>query len=605
MTSASANLPESVDERLFRVQVDTLYASYRRASVSSFLAALGYVLYYYWHTGDANIWWWLALRATGTISAFKIMVVPRVTLQDRQRWLRTYLRSVTYHGFVWGLVPWLFLSRQDFLLNLLTVIMLSLLCTAGLSSVVANRRATQLLILPTMLSLTAALLWHAQDGQNFFLALCTMLYLLLMFRNGDQHHRLLIESLRARFENETLTAQLAEQVRAVQLASDEKTRFLAAASHDLRQPLHATTLFAAVLSRSSNLDNHDHALAQRISESLTGLSTALNGMLDLSRLDAGVVIPDVRPVNLQQSLIALHHTYAVAAEEKGLELRIRSSGPLWVLSDAPLLERLLGNLIDNAIKHTAKGGVLVLARPGARRPDGGPAPTRIEVVDTGPGIDPADHDRVFDEFYQLNNPQRDRNQGLGLGLSIVKRLAVLLGHTLTLRSRLGRGCRLTLSLTPAEAPLAAAAPAQEAGADGWALPRHVLILDDDKAGVDALSGLLESYGVQVSAAHDVPQAQALLRGNAERGAQDPVDAVISDFRLPGAQSGLDFLLDLRRTRPGLPALMITGETAPERVAVIQQHGLSCLFKPVRTAELLEHLARLARERRAGAPLPSA
>lgn len=510
-------------------------------------------------------------------------------------------------GGAWGLAPWVMSANNEVAFLSLIIFLFGLSASAAVV-LSPHAQVVMAFLLPSMSSLIVHSMYFG-GFLGWLMAPYVLIFLLFNIHWSFAQARQLEKSLRTGIENEKLaarlqqqTVQLHEQVERAHASEQEKTRFVASASHDLRQPLHAATLFAAALSHSSTLGSHDRTLAQHVSESLAVLSVSLNGMLDLSQLDAGTIIPDIQPVNLQETLLALHNTYVLAAEQKGLELRIRSAGSLWVLSDGVLLERLLGNLIDNAIKHTSKGGVLVLARYPAKTPESVLATMRIDIIDTGPGIDSAQHERIFDEFYQINNPQRDRNRGFGLGLAIVKRLVVLLGHHLTLRSRLGHGCRLTLWLTQAQAPLlTTAAPANATAAvNNGELPYHALILDDDQAGVQALSSLLKSYGMRVSTAYDVEQAWALMREPATTGAKGPVGMVISDFRLPGAQSGLDFLLELRRTHPGLPTLMITGETAPERIAIIRQHGVSCLFKPVETGELFACLVRLVREGRAAA-----
>jgi signal transduction histidine kinase len=387
------------------------------------------------------------------------------------------------------------------------------------------------------------------------------------------------------------TTELAHKNEQLELANQAKTRLLAASSHDLRQPLHAATLFVETLSLSPEMSQGDRKLVQRANESLAALAASLNGMLDLSRLDAGAVTPHMRPVNLHQVFIALQNTHEIRADAKNLTLRIHAPEDVWVRSDALLLERLLGNLLDNAIKHTPTGGVLMLSRRSPPRGETS-ASISVEIIDTGPGIDMAEQERIYDEFYQLHNPQRDRSQGLGLGLSIVKRLSVLLDHPLTLRSRPGHGSRFSLQLPLTDAPAAPMTPSDALPGPALAaaplpLPEQVLLLDDDQDGVQALTSLLARYGVRVSAAHTVEQAQALLQKT-----PDAVQAVIADYRLPGPVSGLDFLRSLRQTHPDLPALMITGETTPGPVDEIRQSGVPFLFKPVQPRLLLAELERM-------------
>lgn len=306
-------------------------------------------------------------------------------------------------------------------------------------------------------------------------------------------------------------------------------------------------------------------------------------MLDVSRLDAGAVQPVVAPVGVHALFTSLQNMFTGRAEEKGLQLRFRAPGELAVRSDMLLLERLLANLVDNAIKYTHAGGVLVAARAGAAA--GRAGCVRFDVVDTGIGIAAEHQQAVFDEFYQLGNPQRDRRFGLGIGLSIVRRLSGLLAHPVALRSRPGRGSRFQAWVPQSGAgEVLAGAGAQPASLpEAHRLPRHVLVVDDEADSRAATATLLAVHGCRVSAAGDLAQAQRLLQG-------EDVDAVIADFRLPGERSGLDFLVALRAAAPRLRLLLVTGETAPQRIAMIQASGLPCLFKPVQAALLLQALA---------------
>ncbi|MDR2214017.1 MAG: HAMP domain-containing histidine kinase, partial [Pseudomonadales bacterium] len=377
-------------------------------------------------------------------------------------------------GCAWGLAPWMLGSEDS--VAFLTVVIFMVGLNASVTVVMSSLAQVVIaFVLPAMLGVITHSMYFG-GVLGWVLALYLIEALLVSLHWTFVHVAELEKSLRTGFENESLARQLSEQVERVQASEREKNRFIAAASHDLRQPLHAATLFAEALLLSDNLNRHDRELSQRAKESLAVLAASLNGMLDISRLDAGAVTAHVQPLSLQEIFISLQHNYEPRAEEKNLALRIRAPGDLWVHSDALLLERMLSNLLDNAIKYTRQGGVLIVARP---CPAANQA-VNIDVIDTGAGIAVAHQERIFDEYYQIHNPQRDRDQGLGLGLSIVKRLSALLGHPLTLRSRPGRGCRFSLQLPRAAAPLTPLlvpqAPLESAAA--LSLPRQVLLLDD-------------------------------------------------------------------------------------------------------------------------------
>lgn len=574
----------AVDDRVLHAQVQALLGGYRGSFVASLLAAAGYAVLYGWLLRDPRLLGWFALRLVSLAFYRRLTVQSPTDTPASRQWLRWYLAAYLYHGLVWALVPWLFMPADAFVPNLFTVLLLVLLCAGGLPAVVPHWSAVLAFLLPILLSLIGALLWRAADLRYLFLALSVLLYLVMALRIARQHHWLLTESLIMRFENQALTEQLSEQVQLARHASEEKTRFLAAASHDLRQPVHAIGLFGAVLEREL-LDHPQHANALRLMRAVDALGQSLDAMLDVSRLDAGVVEPSLADIPLNPVLQSLGQMFAGEAEQRQLQLRVRAT-PLWVRSDAELLQRLLANLIDNALKYSRRGGVLVVAR--ARGPQ-----VWIDVVDTGIGIATEHREQVFAEFFQVGNPGRDRSRGLGMGLSIVRRLSDLLAHPVQLHSRPGRGSRLRVVLPAAPRGLAPApadeptAPAVPTAAPGL---RLLLVEDEDDVAV-AMAAWLHAHGIElVHAATPAAARQCLAQADA---AKRPFDALICDLRLAEGADGLALAQQLRDQRgAALPTLLITGETAPEPLQRVGEAGLPVLFKPVTASALLEALARL-------------
>lgn len=495
--------------------------------------------------------------------------------------LRRQTQLLWLLGGAWSLAPWLLMRHGDTASMALMAVFIVGMVSSAAAVLSSHRQTVSAFVVPAMAGLVLALAWSG-GLIGWIMALALAQYSSTLIKWTAQQADLLVDALQARFDNEDLARRLAEQVERVEAGSREKTRFLASASHDLRQPLHAVSLFTAVL---------EHALAQgpqhetvaRLGHSVRMLGTSLDSMLDVSRLDAGAVQPRIETLGVHALFVSLQNTYGGRAQEKGLRLRIRAPGDLHVASDRLLLERLLGNLLDNAIKYTEQGGVLVAARR-ARLDDGAEA-VRFEIVDTGIGIAAEQHGQVFEEFYQVGNPQRDRAQGLGLGLSIVRRLSALLQHPVRLRSKPGRGTRFGV-LVRAVPPVAlpdAMAPQRPRGAAQ--LPAHALVLDDEAVSAMAMASWLSAQGCQVRVAADVPAARLVLQQHPE------ISTVVADFRLPGSESGLDFLVQVRRSLPAMRCLLVTGETAPERIAAIRASGLPCLFKPVQPERLVEALAR--------------
>lgn len=383
-------------------------------------------------------------------------------------------------------------------------------------------------------------------------------------------------SLRLSLQNDELRRQ-AEQ------ASAAKTRFLAAASHDLRQPLHALgLLFAALAAKTQSPETNP--LLQRIRAALSSVDLMLTAILHISKLDAGIVKPVINAIDLSALFHRLDREFGSVAAQRGIRLHIRPTG-LWVRSDGALLESILRNFIANALRYAGGGRVLVAAR--AR--DG---TVRCEVHDTGPGIAPEKQQRIFEEFYQLDNPERNRNQGMGLGLAIARRNAALLEHPLTLRSAPGSGSCFAVSAPLAPPPLSEPAQhpadARRPTLDGVT----VLLVDDDPLVINAMSSLLEQWGCKVLTADTSANALKVVAAGGQRPA-----LILADYRLTGDLTGTRVINAVReRLGQPIPAAIITGDTAPERLREANQAGFPLLHKPVPPAKLQAALQELVASR---------
>jgi len=381
------------------------------------------------------------------------------------------------------------------------------------------------------------------------------------------------------------TADLAAKKEVAERANQSKSRFLAAASHDLRQPLHALSLFVAAL-KARNQQPESRPLIDNIEASTATMELLFNALLDISRLDAGTI--EAHPVHfsLRKMLDDLATQFSALAAEKQLRLRFRPCDAV-LYSDPLLIERILINLISNAIRYTDSGGVLVACR---RRGRG----VRISVIDSGRGIAPTQQDSVFQEFVQLHNPARDRSKGLGLGLAIVSRLGQLLGHRVELRSRPGHGSSFSIDVTCGDArliqpPLPLAAPGQLA-ADAL-----VLLIDDESAILRGMAELFDNWHIDLVVAHSATEAEQWL----DTIARVP-DVIVSDYRLPD-EDGLAVITRLRQKfGREIPAIVVTGDTAPETILRISRAGFPLLHKPLRPAKLRALLTHLIQQARATA-----
>jgi two-component system, sensor histidine kinase len=394
------------------------------------------------------------------------------------------------------------------------------------------------------------------------------------------------KSTRLRLENADLVEALRAEKAAAVEANLAKSRFLAAASHDLRQPMHALSLLIASYP-SAKLPAEEAEIIATMRRSADAMASLFDALLDVSRLDAGTVEPRPEAIDVTQFGTRLYREFTPLAREHGLALRLRTANAV-VLADPMLLNRIVSNLIVNALRHGAREGALLAFRPRA-------GALAIEVWDTGVGIAPEHQKAIFGEFFQVGNPERDRQKGLGLGLAIVDRLVKLMGLSLELRSKPGVGSmfRVLVPLAPAGTVL------RPASGIGEALREHaqlapvsfnlsVIVVDDERDVREAMSLLLTSWGCQVLAISSADDTAAL-------GAQSGFapDLIVADLRLRGDETGISAVRALRaRFGREVPAVIVSGDTLPARLQEVQESGLPMLHKPLRPEALREVLRGL-------------
>ena len=379
--------------------------------------------------------------------------------------------------------------------------------------------------------------------------------------------------------------RLYQQLEAANLA---KSRFIAAASHDLRQPLHALNLFVAQLARET--DEAEWArLVARIDSAVTGMNELFNALLDISKLDAGVLAPNISDFSVAQLLDRTEMTFLAAAREKGLRLRVVSSDAV-IRTDFILLERVLLNLVSNAIRYTVRGGVTV----GCRRRAG---VLRIEVWDSGIGIPEDQRGNIFGEFYQVPSAERDRS-GLGLGLAIVDRLCRLLKHPIEVTSQIGKGSRFAVSVPLiAAAPCAAEPSMRPAAITDRVRGKLIVVIDDDTLVLSGMQGMLKRWGCSVVIASSEGTALARLLE-----LKLIPDLIISDYHLGGGKVGIKAIEHLRNALgASIPAFVISGDTAPERLREARASGYYLLHKPVLPITLRAVVSQLLKDREEANP----
>lgn len=573
-----------------RELVERVQELYRQANANgrgAALAALCLVAVMSPHAGGLRLLAWLAV-CLATIGA-RIPLV-RAYLRDEVRdarpalWAGRYAVMVGLGGLCWAAAPFLFLVPDQPLAVASFVAVVALVAAGSIASQSFHLLPVvvyvSLTLLPTILWLLLTADWHYVAP-----AATLLLFHLFLVANARAQNRKIAEAIRLRHSNLDLIAALelgkreAERLREeAEQANRAKSRFLAAATHDLRQPLHALGLFSAAL-RDRPLDPDQRVLVDRIFTSVDALESMCSALLDLSRLDAGHVQPVPVHCLLDPILRRVDLQFRPLAERKGLRFSLRMSGDA-VITDPALLDRMLSNLVANAVRYTTHGEVRIEATSESDQ-------IVVRVADTGPGIPQDARERVFEEFVQLPGHGRDGAQGLGLGLAIVRRLAQRLGHGIELESVPGQGSTFGLRLPVGDA--AQVRTLRTGGRDDapWLVGRRVLVVDDDAAVREGAAALLAQWGCRVWVASCGEEALAIC-------GPDSPDLLMVDLRLGSAAGdGLDLVRALhRRHGDAVPALIVTGDTSVEELERLRSAGFPVLHKPVRANRLRAALSQL-------------
>lgn len=489
-------------------------------------------------------------------------------ISQTRAWAHRMAATTLADGLVWGIAGYAFLNPQAMPPQLL---LLGMLVGIPAGSIFINSwwpPSLYFYAIPS-LGLTALGLLRQATPPHAAIAGGLIVYLAIIYQIMRQAHAAAHESIKLRFENLDLIAQLRREKNLAEEANRAKSKFLAAASHDLRQPLHALGLFAAALDeriRHPSVRN----LVENINRSVDALEDLFDGLLDISRLDSGVITPQIRDVALAPLLERLENEYVSQARAKGLVWHASISDSV-VRTDPLMIERILRNLLSNAIRYTERGEVRLTCTTGDDS-------LLIEVADTGIGIAPEHQSEVFNEFVQLDNPERDRRKGVGLGLAIVQRMVRLLDHPLEMRSQPGTGTRFYLTLPLDQ--IDSADTGAKKPADGQLRHQTLVLVIDDEADVrEAMQTLLDEWGYTVVAVANASEAVACLAG------RKPT-AIVADYRLRSGQTGLDAIALLRSTIGAeIPALLVSGDTHPQRKTEAQQNNIAFLHKPLAPARL--------------------
>lgn len=570
--------------RIRQEQTRMLYAHRLSILTGSFAIALisTVVLWQYSDKTTLSLWFAAAL----ILLAIRWHLTNGYKKQSRkeqnehyQLWASLFTVGSFVNGLLWGLVPVIFFTKDPAVLALILIMHAGFISGAALATSI-YLPALLAFIVPSTLMFTVSLL--VQGGLEYWpQALLTICYFITIVFFARRNNHSVTEQVRLRLKNTELLTDLRAQRDKAEQAVKDKNQFLAAASHDLRQPVHALGLFVNSLKTRDDPKQRKYIL-EKISESTEALGSLFHGLLDLSKLDAKVLENNPETVNLSELMSLIESEFQYTASEKNLALTIPTATPFAAYIDVALLERILRNLVSNAIKYTSEGCVSVIIEAESDKL------LTIAVRDTGIGIDQSEFENIFSEYHQLQNPERDRRKGLGLGLAIVRRLCQLLDIPISVKSKLGAGSTFTLTVPRGDESKIIPALPEDESYDHDAL--SLVVIDDEQDIVEGMEQLLSGWGHKVIAATSIQGALSALENEAAP------DVIIADFRLGGQASGLDAIRVISEEfNCDIPALLVTGDTAPERLIQAASASVPVLYKPLEPNVLKEALSRFSHE----------
>ncbi len=575
-------------------QVEVLFRQARITFLPNLVAvpAIVYALFDDLGHGELLAWgagMYAVTAARALLVALHARRRPEGLANLRWAWALAAMNSLSGAG--WGAAGFLFVAESRPLSQAFVIVTIAAMTSGAVSSLAAFLPAYLAFAIPCVAPLIARmfLAWGeapAGAGATYLMiGILAVVYLAVHAFFARNTERTLVESIRLRFENVDLVEQLTREKERAEAASVAKTKFLAAASHDLRQPMHALGLFIDSL-RSEPHTARARRLVDNVVDSHQAATGLLDNLLEYSRVESGSLEPSLSVFPVQALLDALRAEFAVQASAAEIDLIVRPCRA-HVRSDPVLLARLARNLVSNAIRYTDRGRVLV----GCRRSAGA---LRIEVHDSGIGIPPERHAQIFREFYQVEGGTRRRGRtvGMGLGLAIVAGLSQALAHPVTVASQPGRGSTFAVRVPLARA-VAREAPAMDP-TPGDLGGRTVLVIDDEPAIVEALAAVLGRWGCFAVAATSAREAIALLA------AIERPDAMVVDAQLADGASGMAAIAEVRAAvGAAVPAIIVTGDTDPARIREAAGSGFPLLHKPLSPMRLRAALASCLEARAPG------
>lgn len=593
-TAAERVLPTPTDAILLEDSTRLVYRQHSAALIGQFLGVLAVTMTFWQHaphlillgwTGSFTLLW--APRFVNLLSYERAVLQNRV---DPGPWYRRWKVGAIISAALWGVVPVLLYRHGGHFERLVVMLAVYSYAIGSVPYMAAHTRlfiGCMAMYFVPMIAITAI-----HDAQGLQIAGVWGLMCLCVLTLGHAFRNMFGEMVGLRMHTQELAQKLRGEMKVAEAAQRDaeaanraKTQFFAAASHDLRQPLHALGLFAEAL-RNRSKDVEVAHLVNSINSSVDALEGLFSELLDITKIDTGGVDIDPEHFAMRDLFTRIQLHFEPIAFEKGLMLSFHGE-QYHCYADPLVVERILRNLVSNAIRYTEDGGVLVSCRKRGEQ-------LCLQVWDTGIGIADKEQGRIFEEFYQTqsNRPlQPHHRKGLGLGLAIVKRLADLMGAPLTLRSRVGRGTVFTLMLPIGRAPRMQPVSTSAKPSLGVTLDRrHIVVVEDEQAVLEGLQVLLKGWGATVSAFDSVAAVSAWAEDFDPATTARP-DLLMVDYRLPDQRTGIDAIKALRDTFGSeLPAILVTGSTMTQHEEEARQHQFHVLLKPVVPTKLRAMIA---------------
>lgn len=568
-----AKFQEETSTNKIKIQAElikTLYLQGHTALLGVVATATGIAYVFHEKVSDVTLFSWLILIYILSFIrhlSIKKFKASSFDSQETIKWGWTFSFFAFLSGLTWGLASIIFFLPEYLpLFNILTLIIIAM-SVGSLAALSAFPWAYYVFVVPAM----TPMVWRymSVDNEDYSIfGMLLLVFLFALFSFSRVNYKMLRDSVILRFENMGLIDQLTEQKEKAEQANISKTKFLAAASHDLRQPLHAIGLFlGALINKVENQDQKN--IVKKIQKSSNALNDLLDSLLDVSKLDAGVIKAENQLFSINDLFDLMSNEFATCAAEKNLTLKFVKTR-LCVNTDLRILDRILRNLISNAIRYTNQGGIVV----GCRRKDHDET-IILSVYDTGIGIEQNEMQTIFKEFHQLNNPERDRSKGLGLGLAIVKRMSKLLSFSLLVKSEPGKGSVFGLEIPQRNISTCHEFSTDQVIKDAFFDNVNVLVIDDELEIRESLTELLLSWRCKVTTAASGDEAVSVLKNTKP-------DIILADYRLRNNETGNEAIekVQLLFSEMKIPALIITGDTAPDRIKEANMGGYEIIHKPV-------------------------